>query len=117
MRVVLREVRGDPVPSEGDEGFLYLIAYLDNQKVYRYKWGFFRVTRVGIEPKARDYLKYTLFIEKIDYVEGPQTPKHTKHPKPATPKHKSPVREEGTSSAGKKKKQSHDNLKQLKLPF
>jgi hypothetical protein len=71
-------------------------------------------TRVGIEPKARDYLKYTLFIEKIDYVEGPQTPKH---PKPATPKRKSPVREEGASYAGKKKKQSHDNLKPLKLPF
>ena len=35
-------MRGDPVPSEGDEGFLYLIAYLHNQKVY--KWGFFRVT-------------------------------------------------------------------------
>ena len=43
MRVVLGGgVRGDPVPSEGDEGFLYLIAYLHNQKVY--KWGFFRVT-------------------------------------------------------------------------
>ena len=48
-------MRGDPVPSVGDEGFLDLIAYLHNQKVY--KWGFFRVTRVGIEPKARDYLK------------------------------------------------------------
>ena len=45
-------LRGDPVPSEGDEGFLYLIAYKDNQKVY--KWGFFRVTQVFIEPEARD---------------------------------------------------------------
>ena len=63
---------GEPEPSEGDEGFLYLVAYKDNQKVY--KWGFFRVTRVLIDPVARDYLKYTLFIEKINYVARPPTP-------------------------------------------
>eukprot|EP00966_Prymnesium_polylepis_P084459 1954833-Prymnesium_polylepis.2 len=37
-------------------------------------------------------------------------------PPPATPKRKSPVGEEGTSS-GKKKKQSHDNLKAALLGF
>jgi hypothetical protein len=106
-------LRGEPEPSEGDEGFLYLVAYNDNHKVY--KWGFFRVARVLIDPAARDYLKYTLLIEKINYAPRPPTPSP---PKPATPKRKSPVREEGTSSAGnKKKKQSHDNLTQLKLPF
>ena len=91
-------------------GFLYLVAYNDNHKVYR--WGFFRVTRVLVDPAARDYLKYTLEIEKIDYVARPPTPKP---PNPVTPKRKFPVREEGTSSAGKKKKQCHDKLTQLKL--
>ena len=51
-------LRGEPEPSEGDEGFLYLVAYNDNHKVY--KWG--RVARVLIEPATRDYLKYTLLI-------------------------------------------------------
>ena len=67
-----------------------------------------------IDPAAQDYLKYTLLIERINYAPRPPAPRP---PKPATPKRKSPVREEGTSSAGKKKKQSHDNLTQLKLPF
>lgn len=106
-------LRGEPVPLEGDEGFLYLVAYNDNHKVY--KWGFFRVTQVIIDLAARDYLKYTLLIKKIDDVARPPTPKP---PKPATPKRKSPACEEGTSSAGKKKKkQCDDKMTQLKLHF
>ena len=106
-------LRGESVPSEGDEGFLYLVAYNDNKKVY--KWGFFRVARVLIDPATRDYLKYTIEIDKIDYVARPPTPNP---PKPATPKRKSPACEEGTSSSGKKKKkQCDDKMTQLKLPF
>lgn len=105
-------LRGESVPSEGDEGFLYLIAWNDDKRVYR--WGFFRVARVRIDIPARDYLKYTIEIEKIDYVARPPTPKP---PKPATPKRKCPAREEGTSSAGKKKKQCDDKMTQLKLQF
>ena len=76
--------------------------------------GFFHVTQVRIDLSARDYLKYTIEIEKIDYVARPPTPKPSK---PATPKRKSPAREEGTSSAGKKKKHCDDKMTQLKLQF
>lgn len=130
-KVSYADLRGEPEPSEGDEGFLYLVAYNDNHKVY--KWGFFRVARVLIDQAARGYLKYTIEIDKIDYVARPPTPTP---PKAATPKRKPPAVEgtssagkknkqyddkspavEGTSAAGKKKKQYDDKMKQLRLQF
>ena len=71
--------------------------------------GFFHVTQVRIDLSARDYLKYTIEIEKIDYV--------ARHRLRPPSQRKSPVREEGTSSAGKKKKHCDDKMTQLKLQF
>ena len=57
-----------------------------------YKWGFFRVARVLIDPAARDYLEYTLLIEKINYAPRPPTPRP---PKPYGFRHKGTTRTTG----------------------
>jgi hypothetical protein len=83
-------LRSDPMPSKGDEGFLYLVPnYEKDQTVF--KWGSFKIKRVVRSPDTPEHLMYTLHIEKIG--------------NPTTPKRNVPPRDEGTSSAGKKKKQ------------
>jgi hypothetical protein len=93
--------RGDPVPSKGDEGFLYLVPNYEMDKTV-FKWGPFRIERVIRKLDTPEHLMYTLHIEKITTV-PPHPSKPPKSCNPTTPKRNVRPRDEGTSSAGKKK--------------